>query len=179
MIWECKMVQSLWKIVWWLLQKSKTRIIIGFSSPLFWHVCMPSPSVMSDCVQPHGLSLGSPGKNTGVACHFPLQGIFPTQGSNLHFLWLLPWQNFFFFFLLLGPSGRPHSSGSLSKRTKSRTSKRYLYIRVHCNIIHNSQEVEEIYVFLSRLIHKQNCHKCTMACYSAFRRREILTYHVI
>ena len=24
----------------------------------------------------------SPGKNTGVACHFPLQGIFPIQGSN-------------------------------------------------------------------------------------------------
>ena len=24
----------------------------------------------------------SPGKNTGVGCHFLLQGIFPTQGSN-------------------------------------------------------------------------------------------------
>ena len=24
----------------------------------------------------------SPGKNTGVSCHFLLQGIFPTQGSN-------------------------------------------------------------------------------------------------
>ena len=24
----------------------------------------------------------SPGKNTGVVCHFLLQGIFPTQGSN-------------------------------------------------------------------------------------------------
>ena len=29
-----------------------------------------------------------PGKNTGVGCHF-LQGIFPTQGSNLHLLCLL------------------------------------------------------------------------------------------
>jgi len=27
-----------------------------------------------------------PGKNTGVGCHFLLQGIFPTQGSNLHLL---------------------------------------------------------------------------------------------
>ena len=27
-----------------------------------------------------------PGKNTGVGCHFLLQGIFPTQGSNLCFL---------------------------------------------------------------------------------------------
>ena len=28
----------------------------------------------------------SPGKNTGVGCHFLLQGIFPTQGSNPHLL---------------------------------------------------------------------------------------------
>ena len=32
------------------------------------------------------------GKNTGVGCHTFLQGIFPTQGSNLRFLCLLPWQ---------------------------------------------------------------------------------------
>ena len=30
-----------------------------------------------------------PVKNTGVSCHFLLQGIFLTLGSNLH---LLPWQ---------------------------------------------------------------------------------------
>ena len=34
----------------------------------------------------------SPGKNTGVGCHALLQGIFPTQGSNLHLLCLLRWQ---------------------------------------------------------------------------------------
>ena len=28
----------------------------------------------------------SPGKNTGVGCHFLLRGIFPTQGSNSHLL---------------------------------------------------------------------------------------------
>ena len=28
----------------------------------------------------------SPGKNTGVGCHFLLQGSFPTQGSNLHLM---------------------------------------------------------------------------------------------
>ena len=33
----------------------------------------------------------SPGKNTGVGCHF-LQGIFPTQGSNPGLLCLLHWQ---------------------------------------------------------------------------------------
>ena len=34
----------------------------------------------------------SPGKNTGVDCQALLQGIFLTQGSNLHLLCLLHWQ---------------------------------------------------------------------------------------
>ena len=49
-----------------------------------------SHSVMSDSLQPHGLQPTSllcpwnfPGKSTGVRCHFLLQRIFPTQGSNL------------------------------------------------------------------------------------------------
>ena len=53
-------------------------------------------SGVSDSMQPFGLQLTRllclwdfPGKNTGVDCHFLLQGIFPTQGSNLH---LLHWQ---------------------------------------------------------------------------------------
>ena len=33
----------------------------------------------------------SPGKNTGVGCHFLLQGIFPTQRLNLCFLSLPHW----------------------------------------------------------------------------------------
>ena len=43
-----------------------------------------------DCSLPgssvHGESLG---KNTGMGCHDLLQGIFPTQGLNLHLLCLL------------------------------------------------------------------------------------------
>ena len=35
------------------------------------------------------LSMGFSGKNTGVGCHFLLQGIFPTQALNPH---LLHWQ---------------------------------------------------------------------------------------
>ena len=35
------------------------------------------------------LSMGFPSKNTGVGCHFLLQGIFPTQGLNSHLLCLL------------------------------------------------------------------------------------------
>ena len=38
------------------------------------------------------LSVDSPGKSTGVGCHFLLQRIFPTQGSNPCLLRLLYWQ---------------------------------------------------------------------------------------
>ena len=38
------------------------------------------------------LAMGFPGKNTGVGCHFLLQKIFVTQGSNLPLLRLLHWQ---------------------------------------------------------------------------------------
>ena len=48
-----------------------------------------SRSVMSDSLRPHGLyptrllcPWDFPGNTTGVDCHFLLQGIFPTQGSN-------------------------------------------------------------------------------------------------
>ena len=41
-----------------------------------------SRSVVSDSLRPRGLlrPWDSPGKNTGVGCHFLLQGIFPTPG---------------------------------------------------------------------------------------------------
>ena len=55
-----------------------------------------SCSVVSDSVRPHGLQptrllcpRDSPGKSTGVGCHFLLQGIFLTQGWSLP---LLHWQ---------------------------------------------------------------------------------------
>ena len=54
---------------------------------------------MSDSLRPHGLQpdrllcpWDSPGKNTGVGCHFLLQGIVPIQGLNPHLLSLLHWQ---------------------------------------------------------------------------------------
>jgi len=50
-------------------------------------------SVMSESLQPYGLQPARllcpwnfPGKNTGVSCHFLLQGIFLTQGLNLGLL---------------------------------------------------------------------------------------------
>ena len=60
---------------------------------------MPTRSVASGSLPPHARQTTSssvhgvsPGKNTGVGCHSLLQGIFPTQGSNLgflHFRWIL------------------------------------------------------------------------------------------
>ena len=51
---------------------------------------------MSDSVRPHRQQpirlprpWDSPGKNTGVGCHFLLQGIFPAHGLNPH---VLHWQ---------------------------------------------------------------------------------------
>ena len=38
------------------------------------------------------LSMGLSKQNAGVGCHFLLQGIFLTQGSNLHLLDLQHWQ---------------------------------------------------------------------------------------
>ena len=51
--------------------------------------CVLSCSVMSDSFRPHGLQPAkllcpwdSPGKNSGVGCHFLLWGIFLTQGLS-------------------------------------------------------------------------------------------------
>ena len=41
------------------------------------------------------LPMGFPGKNTGVGCHFLLQGIFPTQQPNQCLLGLQHWHLFF------------------------------------------------------------------------------------
>ena len=57
------------------------------------NLCEWSCSVVSDSLRPCGLlptrllcPWDSPGKNTGIGCHFLLQGIFPTQGLNLGIL---------------------------------------------------------------------------------------------
>ena len=56
-----------------------------------------SRSVVFSCLQPYGLYTAclicpwnSPAKNTGVVSLFFLQGIFPTQGSNLRLLHCKP-----------------------------------------------------------------------------------------
>jgi len=61
-------------------------------------ICACVCLVLSDSLQPHGLwpirvwllcPWNFPCKNTGVGCHFLLQGIFLNQGSNLCLLNLL------------------------------------------------------------------------------------------
>ena len=61
-------------------------------------------------LQPHGLqhakllcSWDSPGKSTGMRCHFLLQRIFPTQGLNLK----PPALQADFFFFTTEPPGKP------------------------------------------------------------------------
>ena len=60
---------------------------------------LPSSSVMSNSLWAHGLQPASllcpwniPDTNIGTDCRFLLQGIFPTQGWNLHLFCLLHWQ---------------------------------------------------------------------------------------
>ena len=63
------------------------------------YVCaVLSYSVMSDSfvtpwtvARQAPLSMGLPRQDTGVGCHFLLQGVFLTQGSNPHLLYLLQW----------------------------------------------------------------------------------------
>ena len=53
-----------------------------------WTLCNP----MDYSLPGSSVHRDSPVKNTGVDCHALLQGIFPTQGLNLHLLYLLYWQ---------------------------------------------------------------------------------------
>ena len=78
-------------------------------------VCVRAESLQSpltlgnlmDCSAPgSSVSWDSPGEITGVECLALLQGIFLTQGSSPHLLYLLPWQAGF---LPLAPPGKPWS----------------------------------------------------------------------
>ena len=73
-------------------QRSEHRNI-GFSDRGKWKVKVLVTQFCPTLFQPHGrwpsrvlFPQDSPGKNTGVGCHALLQGIFPTQGSNLRLL---------------------------------------------------------------------------------------------
>jgi len=71
-------------MAWWLQYPLITDLLLFSHLVLYdsfaavWTIASQAP-----------LSMDFPGKNTRVDCHFLLQGIFPTQGLNLH---LLHWQ---------------------------------------------------------------------------------------
>ena len=84
----------------WHTVLDKSQLLLNYYSVHFvngFFVCVCS--VVSYSLRPPGTVARQilcpwnfPGKNTGVGCHFLLQGIFLTQGSNLHLLSLLNWQ---------------------------------------------------------------------------------------
>ena len=65
----------------------------GLGKPAVNSVHLRSAAESCRTLRPHGLWPAGllcpwdfPGKSPGVGCHFLLQGIFPTQGSNPHLL---------------------------------------------------------------------------------------------
>ena len=64
---------------------------LGVAVKVFSCCCLVAKSCPTlcdptDCGHQAALFMGFPSKNTGVGCHFLLQGIFVTQGSNLGLL---------------------------------------------------------------------------------------------
>ena len=85
--------------------------------------CRVGHSVRSDSLRLYGLQprrllcpWDFPSKNTGVGCHFHLQGIFPTQGLNPCLLHLMHWQ---VGSLPLVPPGKPQMKLSLFANDKT------------------------------------------------------------
>ena len=78
------MIQLSWKTVEQLFRKSNLELpccavlscILFFAT--LWTATRQAP-----------LSMGFPRQEHWVGCHFPLQGIFPAQGSNPRSLYLL------------------------------------------------------------------------------------------
>ena len=68
---------------------TKTTRTDTFSKIVIYNTWKWSRSIVSDSLWPHGLyptrllcPWDFPGNSPGMGCHFLLQGIFPTQGSN-------------------------------------------------------------------------------------------------
>ena len=72
----------------------RLRVRALLHSPSALHACQVAQ--LCATLWPTALRLlcpwDSPGKNTGVGCHFLLQGVFPTQGSNPPLLRLPHWR---------------------------------------------------------------------------------------
>ena len=75
-------------VAWLYPQLSVGRYLAVYAHLLFRVCVLVTQSCLTLCdpmdYSPPGslCPRNSPGRNTGVGCHFPLQGIFPNQGSN-------------------------------------------------------------------------------------------------
>ena len=83
--WECKLIHPLWKTAWRFLKKLGMHISACSVASIMSNFCNPMDCTSAKLLCP----CGSPGKNTRVSCHSFIQGIFPMQGLNPHFLHLL------------------------------------------------------------------------------------------
>ena len=103
---------------------------------LIFNIKIVNPSAKScqscSTLRSHGLKptrllcpWDSPGKDTGVGCHFLLQGIFLTQGSNLRLLCLLHWQGGSL------PLASPRNPYTEPQKTKSNPEKKEQIWRFH------------------------------------------------
>ena len=79
-----------WALFWILSERKKCSCYLNMGC-LLLKLLLFSHQVMSDSLWPRGLSptrllcpWDFPGRNTGVGCHFLLQGIFPTPTHLLH-----------------------------------------------------------------------------------------------
>ena len=81
-----------------MINPSPACVLQSSLAYLCYVLCLVAQSCLTLCnamdCSPPGSSVHEdfPGKNTGVGCHFLLQGTFPTQGSNPHLLhcrWIL------------------------------------------------------------------------------------------
>ena len=103
-------VRFMWRGVWeweerggwmiWLFLKLPIWDLTFLSEKFSMNACMHAKSLWSCLLFTTSLTVAArllcpwdfPVKNTGVDCHAYPQGIFLTQGSNLHLLYLLHWQ---------------------------------------------------------------------------------------
>ena len=75
------------EVTWWQQQ----QLVSFYKTILCCYICCLVSKSCLTLSGPHGLQptrlhcpWDFPGKNTGVGCHFFLQGIFPTQRSNIY-----------------------------------------------------------------------------------------------
>ena len=115
------MFPAQWALTLWaLIQGSSMWLGLPHSMATLSH------SVVSNSLQPARLLCpwDSPGKNTGVGCHFLLQEVFPSQGSNLY-LMFPPWQRGSLPLVLPGKQwpllyGNQGSKGKFPERTRQK-----------------------------------------------------------